>query len=93
MAHILNIDWRTFDVKNLVCLGRQKMSSGDTKVLLAGVWRGATAPNRQAKLGLASGWGQEAPFGFVGVLGNAQREIKLRRHQGPTAGGVPRRGV
>ena len=27
----------------------------------------ATAPNRQAKLGLASGCSQEAPFGFVRV--------------------------
>jgi hypothetical protein len=37
-----------------------------------GVARGVTAPNRQAKLGLASGWGQEAPFGFSGVFGDVE---------------------
>ena len=35
-------------------------------------WRDATEPNRQAKLGLASGWGQEAPFGFDGVYGDVE---------------------
>ena len=38
-----------------------------TKKHFFSLWRDATASNRQVKLGLASGRGQEAPFGFVVV--------------------------
>ena len=48
-------------------------------------WRHRTQP-RQAKLGLASDWGQEAPFIFLSKL--ERRGIKTRQHKGPTAGGV-----
>ena len=45
-----------------------------TKMHVFSLWRGVTlAPNRQTKLGLASGWGQEAPFDFSGVYGDVEK--------------------